>query len=284
MGGLADLGARGRVDLGRAWGMAAGARLLAGFKARTRGAVVFAYHDVGDEPNSTGYSVSPGLLRDHLAWARHWSLRCVDLARICEPVVEPGAAGEPAGGFDGRVGVCFDDALVGVHRHGLDVLREAGVSATVFVVAGALGCDPWWWPGASPVMSASELLEVVAAGHRIGSHTLTHPSLPSLDDATLERELHDSRASLEDLVQQPVEMLAYPSGHHDGRVRAHTAAAGYRGAFTFLNGRITSGLDRFMLPRLTMSHRQDRPRLAYQIARPAWSWPDPQGDVVPGRL
>jgi peptidoglycan/xylan/chitin deacetylase (PgdA/CDA1 family) len=217
------------------------------------------------------------MLRDHLAWVQRWGLRTIDLVDVCHAVER----GEGGSSLDHRVGVCFDDALVGVHRDALEILRDAGVSATVFVVADALGHDPWWWSGAARAMSAAELLDVVAAGHRIGSHTRTHPSLPSLDDATLERELRDSRASLEDLVQQPVEVLAYPGGHHDARVRECAAAVGYQGAFTFLNGRVTSHLDRYALPRLTMSARQTRSRLAYQLARPAWSWPDHQRDVVP---
>lgn len=268
---------RATLDAGRAVGALAGARVLAGGRIRARGAVVLAYHDVG-EPGGVGYHVSPALLRDHLDWVKRWGLHTIDLGDVCRAVER----GERGSSLDGRVGVCFDDALVGVHREALDILGNAGVSATVFVVANALGCDPWWWHGAARVMSAAELLDVVAAGHRIGSHTLTHPSLPSLDDGTLEREMRDSRASLEDLVQQPVEVLAYPSGHHDARVREYAEAAGYRGAFTFLNGRVTTGLGRYALPRLTMSDRQTRARLAYQLARPAWSWPDHQRDVVPG--
>ena len=51
-----------------------------------------------------------------------------------------------------------------------------------------------------------------------------------------------------------VDLLAYPSGHHDARVRAHAAAAGYRAGFTFLNGRV--------LPDLWMEHATGRPVVA----------------------
>jgi peptidoglycan/xylan/chitin deacetylase (PgdA/CDA1 family) len=150
------------------------------------------------------------------------------------------------------------------------VLADLGIHATVFVVSDAVGRDPWWWSGADTVVTEGELRDIVAAGHRIGSHTRTHASLPDLDDAPLRDELAGSRARLEELTGQTVDLLAYPSVHHDARVRAAAGAAGYRAGFTFLNGRVAPGLDMYELPRLTMSDRQGSARLAFQLARPAW--------------
>lgn len=79
-----------------------------------------------------------------------------------------------------------------------------------------------------------------------------------------------------------MDLLAYPFDHHDARVRATVVDAGYRAAFTFLNGRITPGVDSYRLPRLTMWKGQGRPRLSYHLARPAHSWPDTQCPAVNG--
>jgi peptidoglycan/xylan/chitin deacetylase (PgdA/CDA1 family) len=128
-------------------------------------------------------------------------------------------------------------------------------------------------------MTADELADITRAGVTIGSHTLTHADLPTLDDVALRRELGDSKARLEDLAQTPVDLLAYPFGHHDARVREAAREAGYRAAFMFLNGRWTSDVDPFRVPRLTMSG-QSTPRLAYHLARPASSWPEHQLDTV----
>ncbi|MGB6194692.1 MAG: polysaccharide deacetylase family protein, partial [Terracidiphilus sp.] len=69
-----------------------------------------------------------------------------------------------------------------------------------------------------------------------GSHTLTHPWLPSLSDHDLQRELCDSKAKLEDLLGVEVSSFAYPYGGVDRRVRSAVAAAGYKLAFTALPG------------------------------------------------
>jgi peptidoglycan/xylan/chitin deacetylase (PgdA/CDA1 family) len=159
----------------------------------------------------------------------------------------------------------------------LPILRELDVPATVFVVADPGSCaQPW--PG-SRAMTDEEVRVLAGNGVTIGSHTMSHASLPGLDADALRHELHDSRTRLEDLAQQPVDLLAYPYGHHDQRVRAEARASGFRAACTFLNGRFTNRVDPYRIPRLTMNG-QDHARLAYHVARRASSWPDHQLDVV----
>ena len=100
----------------------------------------------------------------------------------------------------------------------------------------------------------------------------------------LDRELRGARAELEDLIGQPVTLLAYPFGYFDERVRDAVEAAGYRAAFSFLAGRIVPGprLDRFRLPRLPMPVRASARGIAYRLRRPAWSFRDHRSDAVMG--
>jgi peptidoglycan/xylan/chitin deacetylase (PgdA/CDA1 family) len=260
-------------SMGRLIGAVGALRLLGGGKVRVPGAIVFAYHDVGDDPsNTTDYFVSPATLRAQLSWALEWGLRFVDLSVLT-------SAAQRGAELDGLAAIVFDDSLVGVHHHAMPVLVDLGLPATVFTVSGALGTSPPWWSGAARVMTRDEILELTAAGFRIQSHTRTHPSLPLLDDWAASREIVDSRAELEDLVRAPVDLFAYPFGHYDRRARAVVAEAGYQAGYSFLNGRITPGLDMYRLPRLNMWAGQTRLRLAYHLARPASSWPDHQPDV-----
>lgn len=242
------------------------------------GAVVLGYHDVSadaDGEAADGYTVSAARLDAHLRLVARLGLRFVSVTDLVERL-------EAGADTDGLAVVTFDDALDGVHRHGLDVLERHGAPAVVYTVSDRLGAPAPWWPAVSPVMSTAQLREVVAAGHDVGSHTRTHGSLPAIaaEPAQLRDELAGSRAALADLVDQPVDTLAYPSGHHDPVVRAAADAAGFRAAFTFLNGRVVGTEDRFRLPRLTMGAHLDGPRLAYHLLRAATSWPDHQVERV----
>jgi peptidoglycan/xylan/chitin deacetylase (PgdA/CDA1 family) len=248
--------------------------VLLGARLRTAGAVVIVYHDIGpDESDATSYLLPVRMFRRHLEAVRRWGLRFVDLGELTEALIDGRR-------LDGMAAVTFDDACSGVVQHALPVLQDLGVPATVFAVSNVLGASSTWAPPGTRTMTADELDEVGRAGVRIGSHTRHHPDLLALDESALDSELAGSRADLEEIVGGPVDHLAYPFGYHDERVRAAARRAGYKAGFTFLDGRVETGLDRYRLPRLTMYGGHHRVRLAYHLARPPWSWPDHQLDRV----
>jgi len=230
------------------------------------GAAVLCYHDVGTDPsNHTEYYLSPSRFRDQLEAIAGWGLRFTALDEIVTRL-ETGAA------LDGLVAVTFDDALAGVLGQALEVLRALDVPATVFAVAGVLGREPDFWPGAAPTLAPTELRSLVEAGLTVGSHTTTHASLPDVTAAVRSRELLESRERLEEITGRHVDLLAYPFGHHDAPTRAAAREAGYRAAFTFSFGRVVPGTDPFAIPRLCMGPGHHRARLAYHLARPFRAW------------
>jgi peptidoglycan/xylan/chitin deacetylase (PgdA/CDA1 family) len=112
----------------------------------------------------------------------------------------------------------FDDGTAD-HLEVAGQLRGKGLSGTFFVIVGRLG-----WPG---YLTTSQVGEIAAMGHRIGSHTITHRALPDLSPAELEIELRDSRRRLEDLAARPVDWLALPGGYGSTRCLEAASHAGY---------------------------------------------------------
>lgn len=105
------------------------------------------------------------------------------------------------------------------------------------------------------MMSPEGVRKLAAAGMGIGAHTVTHPILSRVDDASAEREMATSREALEGLVRQPVLLLAYPNGkpNVDYR-RRHAGIArrlGFSAAFTTAAGAGDSKHSPFELPRFT---------------------------------
>ena len=94
-------------------------------------------------------------------------------------------------------------------------------------------------------MDWDELRSLADDGIEIGSHTVSHPHLTRLDDATLRLELVDSRERVEDEIGRPCRFLAYPFGEEDGRVRRAARDAGYEAAFALRTGRTPSIRSRF---------------------------------------
>ncbi len=140
--------------------------------------------------------------------------------------------------------VTFDDAYLSVLEVARPILDRLGLPATVFVPTDwpARG-EPMHWPGIEQWMGGEfepelrpltweQLAELDAHGWEIGSHTRSHPHLTTLDDATLDEELRESRAECERRLGRPCTTLAYPYGDYDARVAAAAGRAGYQAACT----------------------------------------------------
>lgn len=69
----------------------------------------------------------------------------------------------------------------------------------------------------------------------IGSHSVTHSSLTNLSTKELEKELNDSKATIEKHINKPVVHFAYPYGIYSQMVTEFVKKTGYRTA-TLANG------------------------------------------------
>ena len=76
-------------------------------------------------------------------------------------------------------------------------------------------------------MALSQVRGLAAMGMEIGSHTVTHPVLPELDEKAIRQELEGSKKRLEDLLGWPITTVCYPKGKFNRLVCEKTAKAGY---------------------------------------------------------
>jgi peptidoglycan/xylan/chitin deacetylase (PgdA/CDA1 family)/glycosyltransferase involved in cell wall biosynthesis len=137
--------------------------------------------------------------------------------------------------------VTFDDAFTSVRDLAAPILDRLGVPATVFVPTGWIGPDRGraLWDDMEqfveldrePELDLLPWEDIRALAQRsweIGSHTVDHPRLTGLDDAQLDAELQESRATVEREVGVPCRSIAYPYGDVDARVVAAAQRAGYQ--------------------------------------------------------
>lgn len=120
----------------------------------------------------------------------------------------------------------------------------------------------------SDVMTWEQLRALDPALITIGSHTLSHPILPTLDDEALTREVEESAKRLAAELDRPVELFCYPNGAEDARVRAVVART-YRAAVTTEPGLVEGGADPHALPRVSCPPAPARTAtLAWRLYRP----------------
>jgi peptidoglycan/xylan/chitin deacetylase (PgdA/CDA1 family) len=104
-----------------------------------------------------------------------------------------------------------------------------------------------------PMLTADMIRALSRQGVEIGAHTVSHPILTSLADATAMHEIAESKRQLEAIVGKAVRYFAYPNGKHgmdfDERHVAMARQAGFAAAFTTALGAAAAADDRFALPR-----------------------------------
>ncbi|ACI58258.1 polysaccharide deacetylase (plasmid) [Rhizobium leguminosarum bv. trifolii WSM2304] len=123
-----------------------------------------------------------------------------------------------AGTGDRSIYLTFDDGPnPECTRRILDVLAEHRVPATFFVLGAYVEDHP------------DLLRRVVAGGHSVGNHTMTHPDLSACDSETVEREIREaSKAIVSACPQAAVQHIRAPYGAWSEDVLSRSMIAGLR--------------------------------------------------------
>jgi peptidoglycan/xylan/chitin deacetylase (PgdA/CDA1 family) len=101
----------------------------------------------------------------------------------------------------------------------------------------------------------------------IGSHTLTHPILPTLDAATIDFEMAESRRQLEQKLNRAARYFCYPNGSHHAQ-SCSAAKRTYDAAVTVESGAVTGKdvADLHGLPRIPAT--RNNALMAWRMHRP----------------
>lgn len=208
---------------------------------------VLMYHRVAPASSATndtsyGLTVTPQDFRAQMRWLTRNGYSAITQAELFR-AIEDGAALPPR-----PVVITFDDGYVDAVKDVVPVLRPLGYPATFFIITSRIGERAF--------LDARQLKALSAAGMDIGSHTVSHLELPSLDAATRAQQLTQSRKALEALLGHPVRWFCYPAGRNDSASAAAVGDAGYLLAYTTEAGSVLRADSLTQLPRVRVSGGQ----------------------------
>ncbi|WP_298293617.1 polysaccharide deacetylase family protein [Thiomonas sp.] len=222
---------------------------------------ILMYHRVARLPAYDQLTVSPQRFAQHMQeLARHRvvslddGLRALQSGRIRQPLFA----------------VTFDDGYLDNLTEALPILQRYRIPATIFVTTRF--CDqalshPRYGTTAQRLHLNWDEVQTLARtpGITIGSHTLTHPYLPTLGDAAAAQEIHDSRAQIAARLHQTVAYFCYPSGDLSARELLLVRQAGYAAAVSVAPGVNHPGTDRYQLRRTEITERDDLPQFRLKL-------------------
>lgn len=143
--------------------------------------------------------------------------------------------------------ITFDDGFKDNFDNAYPILKKYSTAATIFLIAGAIGKDEM-------MLNESEIREMQSHLVEFGSHTVTHPILATLPAQVATAEIVDSKRMLQQLLQQEVNLFAYPKGkknvHYTPAIKSIVQKAGYSAAVCTDNGVVTLESDPFELNRI----------------------------------
>lgn len=188
---------------------------------------VLMYHRVAPAATAAGspypdLTVTPETFESELAWMHRAGFHPIRLERVQRALVA-GAPLPPR-----PVVITFDDGYVDDVTTIAPALRRYRWPATFFVITGRIGQAAFLtWP---------QILRLDREGMDIGSHTVDHVPLPSLDPARRAYEVTESRRVLQEHLGHAVDWFAYPIGPFDAASEEAVRQAGYLLAFTTAPG------------------------------------------------
>jgi peptidoglycan/xylan/chitin deacetylase (PgdA/CDA1 family) len=162
-------------------------------------------------------NVTPDAFREQMAW----------LAENSTPIsLSAAATGEPG------VAVTFDDGYLDNLTEAAPILREYGIPATVFIVAGKVGAflDHDIPDESARLMTWDQIRELEAMGVAIGGHSVSHPRLSTLPEPAQRSEIEGCAMLLRERLGHSVEAFAYPYGSandYDARCVRLVADSGF---------------------------------------------------------
>ena len=185
-------------------------------------APIIFYHHVspGDPPNV--YTVSIETFTEQMDYLQSSGYTPIPISLLVKAIRE--GANLP----DRPIVITFDDGNADIYENAFPIMQKYGFTGTLYIVMNYLNHDTF--------LSADQAIEMYNAGWEIGSHSMDHPNLADMQNATT-YEVVNSKLGLVDAIGAPVDTFAYPYGETDADITAevkkeYTAAVGLGNSYT----------------------------------------------------
>lgn len=231
---------------------------------RKVGIPILTYHSVDD--SGSVISISPECFRKQMKYLRCKGYQSISLPELVDYLQTDGVVPQKL------VIITFDDGFMNNYETAFPILRDCGMTATIFVVTDLIGKLCTWgtlegFPE-TPLMSWTEIKEMHRHGIDIQPHSCTHPRLTALAEDQVFDEVLRSKQEIEQTLGKQAGVFCYPYGSFDSKVISIVKRTGYIAAVTTMFGRSFSADERYRLRRVGSAHFTTQAR--FQLGLHSW--------------
>lgn len=179
---------------------------------------IILYHRIDISPINSQYYVPPDKFAEEMKLLHDWGYETISTELLIKAITE-GADLPPR-----PLLITFDDGHLNNYTAAFPIMQKYGFTGVLYIVANYMGADQY--------MNADQIKEMANAGWEVGSHSISHSDLTSLEPYRQRYEVVESRTLLEEALGVPVLTIAYPFGVSDSSVIDYAHFAGYIGGMS----------------------------------------------------
>lgn len=105
--------------------------------------------------------------------------------------------------------ITFDDGYHDFYEYALPLLRKYNIPASVFIPAGLVNMQEPIFDG-KRLMDWEQIKECYMNGNEIGSHSMSHRKLVTINKSELKFEILKSKEKIESILFNPISSFSYP--------------------------------------------------------------------------
>ncbi|MBZ9623498.1 polysaccharide deacetylase family protein [Clostridium sp. FP2] len=139
--------------------------------------------------------------------------------------------------------ITFDDGYKDNYTNAYPILKELGLKATVFVIAGAIDTE-------KDFLTSNEIKSMDSNNMRIESHTTAHEHLTKISYSANIKTMKSSKDKLEKILGRKINYIAYPFGEYSADTIKAAKESGYKLAFSTDSGFIDKNTNIYSLARI----------------------------------
>jgi len=181
---------------------------------------IILYHRIAISPTDgvnykSPYYVKPELFETEMKLLHDWGYTTITTEMLVKAINE-GADLPPR-----PIVISFDDGNLDNYTTAFPIMQKYGFTGTLYIVVNYMSAENY--------MTPDQIKEMAAAGWEVGSHSVSHADLTSVDPSRQRYEIVESRALLEEKLGVPIMTIAYPFGVSNSGVIDYSIFAGYIG-------------------------------------------------------